>query len=382
VEGIGVTQATSENVLDAVGRAVRAVHGLASGPAGVVVGVSTDVGTRVEAAGMADVAGRLLLPSTRFDVASVSKVVATTTSMHRLASLGVMRLDEPVERFVPGTGCAPGTTVSTLMRHRAGLWEWQPLYLARTPDGDRADPFDALAALPLRYPPDDRRAYSDLGFILLGRVVEKVTGMPLDRAVSELVTVPIGLSETGYGPVTGDVAASASGDGIEQEMIRTGSPYPVLYAQEDVAWRSYELVGEVNDGNCYRAFGGVSGHAGIFSTVADLLRLGRSLAGAGERDDLWRPDITSQIFAEGPDAGQALGWRTMPVQLGGEPRTMLWHPGFTGCGIGLVPGTGVAVAMLSNRLVSPEPLPTALLWSTALSSLGLADDQEHEGSRP
>jgi CubicO group peptidase (beta-lactamase class C family) len=268
------------------------------------------------------------------------------------------------------------------MRHRAGLWEWQPLYLARTPDGDRADPFEALAALPLRYAADDRRAYSDLGFILLGRVVEEVTGMSLARAVSELVTLPIGLSETGYGPVTGDVAASAPDDGIEQEMIRTESPYPVLYATEDVAWRSYELVGEVNDGNCYRALGGISGHAGIFSTATDLLRLGRSLASAAERDDLWRPDVTSQIFAEGPDAGQALGWRTMPIQMDGQRRAMLWHPGFTGCGIGLVPGTGVAVVMLSNRLVSPEPLPTALLWSTALESLGLAYDPNHEGSRP
>jgi len=377
-----VTRTTPESVLDAVGPAARAVHGLASGPAGVVVGVSTDAGTRIEAVGVADGAGRPLLPSTRFDVASVSKVVATTTAIHRLASLGLMRLDEPVSRFVPRTAFAPGTAVSTLMRHRAGLWEWQPLYLARTSDGDRADPFAALAALPLRYPPDDRRAYSDLGFILLGRVVEEVTGMPLDRAVSELVTGPVGLSETGYGPVKGDVAASASGDGVEQEMIRTGSPYPVLYPVEDVAWRSYELVGEVNDGNCYRAFGGVSGHAGIFSTAADLLRLGRSLARAAERDDLWRPDITGQIFADGPDAGQALGWRTMPAQLGGERRTMVWHPGFTGCGLGLIPGTGVAVTLLSNRLLSAEPLPTALLWATVLESLGLAYDPTHERSRP
>ena len=377
-----MTSTTPERVLDAVGQAARAVHGLASGPLGVVLGVSTAAGTRIEAGGAADAAGRPVQPGTRFDVASVSKVVATTTAIHRLASLGLLRLDEPVDRFVPGTSCAPGTTISTLMRHRAGLWEWQPLYLARTPGGDRADPYEALGALPLRYPPDDRRAYSDLGFILVGRVVEQVTRLPLAQAVSELVTVPLGLRDTGYGPVAGDVAASAPGDGIEQEMIRTGVPYPVLYPREDITWRSYELVGEVNDGNCYRALGGVSGHAGIFSTVADLLTLGRSLASAAEREELWRPDITSQIFAEGPDEGQALGWRTMPVQLGGERRTMVWHPGFTGCGVGLIPGTGVAVTLLSNRLMSAEPLPTAVLWATALETLGLAADPTHEGSRP
>lgn len=364
-------------MLDAVGAAARAVHTLASGPLGVVVGISTDAGTRIEAVGAADAAGRPVLHGTRFDVASVSKVVATTTSIHRLASLGLLRLDEPIDRFVPGTRCAPGTAISTLMRHRAGLWEWQPLYLARTPDGDRADPYDALAALPLRYPPDDHRAYSDLGFILLGRMVEKITGLPLDRAVAQLVTVPLGLDATGYGPVTGDVAASAVGDGIEQEMIRTGVPYPVLYPAGDVAWRPYELVGEVNDGNCHRAFAGVSGHAGVFATAGDLLRLARSLAAADDHEDLWRPDVTSRIFAEGPDAGQALGWRTMPVQLDGQRRTMVWHPGFTGCGVGLVPGTGVAVTLLSNRLMSPEPLPTALLWATALEALGLADEAAH-----
>lgn len=366
-----MTAARSEELLDAVETAVGAVHALESGPLGVVLGVSTREGTRIEGTGNADAEGRELHRRTRFDVASVTKVVATTTAIHRLASLGVLRLDEPVDRFVPGTGCAPGTTLATLLRHRAGLWEWQPLYLARTPEGERADPFDALGALPLRYPPEEHRAYSDLGFILLGRVVERVTDMSLDRAVTELVTVPLVLEDTGYGPLTDEVAASAMDDGIEQEMVRTGSPYPVLYPLEDVAWRSYELVGEVNDGNCYRALGGVSGHAGIFSTVADLLRLSRSLASASEREDLWRPEITSQIFAEGPDEGQALGWRTMPVQLYGERHTMVWHPGFTGCGVGLVPGTGVAVTMLSNRLMSARPLPTAQLWATALDSLGL-----------
>lgn len=371
-----------ESLLDAVGPAARAVHALPSGPAGVVVGVSTEAGTRIEAVGAAGRAGRAMLPSTRFDVASVTKVVATTTAIHRLASLGLIRLDEPLSRFVSSTSCSRDTALSTLMRHRAGLWEWQPLYLARTAAGDQEDPFAALAALPLRYPCDERRAYSDLGFIVLGRVVEEVTGMSLARAMSELVAAPLGLSGTGYGPVTGNVAASADGDSVEQEMIRTGTPYPVLYPINDVAWRSHQLVGEVNDGNCYRALGGVSGHAGIFTTAADLLRLGRSLASAAERDDLWRPDITSQIFAEGPDEGQALGWRTMPVELEGERRTMLWHPGFTGCGLGFVPGTGVAVTLLSNRLLSAEPLPTALLWATALESLGLAHDPAHEGTRP
>jgi CubicO group peptidase (beta-lactamase class C family) len=346
------------------------------GPLGVVVGVACDTGTRIARAGARDSLGRPLATGTRFDVASVTKVAATTTTLHRLASIGVLTLDEPVHRFVPTTNCAPDTTLATLMQHRAGLWEWQPLYLARAADGTTPTAAEAMDALPLRYPAGERRAYSDLGFILLGRVVAAVTGQPLDQAVAELVTGPLGLAETGYGPVSGNVAASAPDEAIEREMVRSGEPYPVLYERGEVPWRTHELIGEVDDGNCFHALGGISGHAGLFSTVPDLLRLGRSLARAGERDDLWRPDVTSRVFEEGPDEGQALGWRTMGIEVQGVDRTMLWHPGFTGCAVGFVPDTGIAVAMLSNRLMSASPQPTAVLWATALTSLGLLPTTE------
>lgn len=366
-----------EALLDRVDAAAAAVLRIPSGPAGVVVGVATAAGTRVAALGAADGAGRPVGVGTRFDVASVSKVVATTTAIQRLASDGLVNLDDPVDRYAPGI-CNPSTTVSMLLRHRAGLWEWQPLYLARNPDGTSTDPFDALAALPLRYRPDTVRAYSDLGFIALGRLVERVSGLSLPRAVADLVTGPLAMRETTYGPVDGDVAASAPGDGVEQEMIRTGTPYPVLYPPQDLAWRSYELVGEVNDGNCHRAFRGVSGHAGIFSTAGDLLLLGRSLAQASERSDLWRPAITERMFDDGPDLGQAMGWRSQSVLVAGTPHRMLWHPGFTGCALGLIPGLGVSITLLSNRLLADTPQPTATLWATALESLGIAN----EGSQP
>ncbi|HOA58059.1 MAG TPA: serine hydrolase domain-containing protein [Dermatophilaceae bacterium] len=373
---------TGSELLDAVGTAAHAVHALASGPLGVTIGVTTGAGTRIKSVGAADGNHRALHTDTRFDIASVTKVVATTTAIHRLASVGVLRLDDRVDRFVADSPCTSDATISTLLTHRAGLWEWQPLYLAPSADGRPVDAYQAVAALPLRYPPGERRAYSDLGFILLGRIIERATGLSLAEAVSEFVTGPLGLVDTAYGPVTGDVAASAPGDGVERDMVRSGDPYPVLYPSREIAWRTHELTGEVNDGNCYRVLGGVSGHAGMFSTAVDLLRLGRSLALAATSDDLWRPDITAQIFAEGPDSGQALGWRTMPVLLGGVRRNLLWHPGFTGCALGLVPGTGVALVLLSNRLMSAAPLPTAQLWATALSSLGVSDAPMLIGSRP
>src|SRR5690606_23826199 len=153
------------------------------------------------------------------------------------------------------------TTLRHLIQHRAGLWEWQPLYL------DPRDAWEQIDALPLRYPLDEGRHYSDLGFMLLGRVVASVTALPLDAAVRELVTGPLALSRTGYGPVGAPVAASATGDRVERRMVETGEPYPVLAAAHDFVWREEEIAGVANDGNCFHALGGISGHAGLFSTV-------------------------------------------------------------------------------------------------------------------
>ncbi|HOI04353.1 MAG TPA: serine hydrolase domain-containing protein, partial [Dermatophilaceae bacterium] len=144
---------TGSELLDAVGTAAHAVHALASGPLGVTIGVTTGAGTRIKSVGAADGNHRALHTDTRFDIASVTKVVATTTAIHRLASVGVLRLDDRVDRFVADSPCTSDATISTLLTHRAGLWEWQPLYLAPSADGRPVDAYEAVAALPLRYPP-------------------------------------------------------------------------------------------------------------------------------------------------------------------------------------------------------------------------------------
>ncbi|QNA93816.1 beta-lactamase family protein [Microbacterium sp. Se63.02b] len=148
----------------------------------------TTAGRDLAAGGFADLAGTPMTTATAFDIASVSKVAATTTVILRLVSRGDLDFDDPVERFLPGTPCAAGTTVRHLLQHRAGLWEWQPLYL----DREHLDPADAIDAVPLRYGLDEGRHYSDLGFMLLGRIIAVVTGTPLDAAVRELVTAPSG----------------------------------------------------------------------------------------------------------------------------------------------------------------------------------------------
>jgi len=330
-------------------------------PLGAVVGFAGPDGRELATGGLTGPGGDLVTENTSFDLASVTKVV-TTCALHRLAVLGELSFDDPLERYLPGTACAPETTLADLARHRAGLWEWQPLYLAG------AGPVAALRSLPLRYAPGVERHYSDLGFMLLGRVVSQVAGVRLGAALKVLVAEPLGLRSLGFGPIFGDVAAGGPGDQVEQEMVRTGEPYPVLFEADGFGWRDQVTLGEANDGNAYHGFGGVSGHAGLFATADDLLTLALSLATPGA-DGLWGTTIRDQVFADGPDAGQALGWRSQPWTSAGRELRLLWHPGFTGCAIGFVPDQEFAMVMLTNRLFAEQRPDTASLWARAIDKM-------------
>ncbi|MCG5212831.1 serine hydrolase domain-containing protein [Streptosporangium sp. KLBMP 9127] len=293
---------------------------------------------------------------THHDLASITKILATTTALIRLVSGGLVDLDAPVRRYLPD--CHDGCTVRDLLLHRAGLWEWYPLYIQREMP-------------PPRYRPGQARHYSDLGFVLLGRVVAAVTGLPLDRAVSELVTEPLGLSSTRYARPAGPlVSMSARDDRVEMGMLDSKQPYPVPYGSADFdGWRRRPVIGEVSDGNAHHAFGGVSGHAGLFSTLPDLLRYCAALSRYREHDGLWRPEVAEEFFAPGPDAQQALGFRRYDLRIRDETVTVLGHPGYVGCAVGFVPGRDISLVVASNRLlVDGTPVPTDTLWHDLLTA--------------
>lgn len=352
------------NPLQPVADTLTTVNGATAAPAGAVVGVQ--VGDVVQTA----VAGRRTIDPdapmtvhTAHDLASVTKIVATTTSLIRLVSQAELGLDDTVMRHVPwftGDG-RDQVTVRQLLAHRGGLWEWQPLYLTGT------DPWEYLARLPLRYRPDSEYHYSDLGFMLLGRIIETVTGQRLADAVRHLVIEPMGLAGVAYArPVGADVAASAYGDAAERRMVATGEPYPVIEPIPEHDWRSGQIVGEVNDGNAFGVFDGVSGHAGLFGQPSDLLRFAYTMAHYGDHTELWRPEVVEQFLAPGPDPGRHLGFRSW--EAGGV--TVYGHPGFVGCVVGFAPQTGASVAMCTNRLLTRgTPTPNEELWSTTLRAL-------------
>jgi len=338
-------------------------------PPGAVVGYAVADERAVAAAGGQEPgAAEPMAPGLRFDVASVTKAVATTTAVAALVARRALTFDTPVHALLPSFPGHAGTTVRHLLRHRAGLPAWEPLYLA---PGVRDDAAAVLDSVSPQAPLGAGRTYSDLGFLHLGRVVAAAAAAPLDRAVHELALVPLGVAGAGFRPAaqaaTGEpaarCAASAVGDRAERAMVATGEPYPVRWHDEGFAWRTHVLRGEANDGNAWHAFGGVAGHAGLFATVDELLTaalaLARSVAGEGPLPTA----VAAELVAPGPDAEQALGWR--------RDGDWVWHPGYTGCAVGFLPGRPVAVAVATNRLLPDgPPVPTATLWRAAVAGLG------------
>ena len=158
--------------------------------------------------------------------------------------------------------------------------------------------------------------------------MERVTGLGLADAFRRLVAEPLALAAR-YGPVpAGQAAASADSDAYEFAMVATGRPYPVPFtAGQFAGWRNRPLRGEVNDGNAAHALGGVAGHAGLFATVGDLLRLGAALRGG----DFIPAPVLARFAAPVPShPEQAVGFRRGRAQAGDAVLTVLYHSGFTG----------------------------------------------------
>jgi len=157
---------------------------------------------------------------------------------------------------------------------------------------------------------------------------------------------------------------------LEREMVATGRPYPVSGDVDRFdGWRTHVLVGEVNDGNAFHAWGGVSGHAGLFSTVDDLLTAGRvwldALAGNGPVS----PGTAERFLRPGHDPGQALGFSRWRSAVDGCEADVFGHTGFPGVAVGIVPTHDTTIVLATNRLhVDGPPRSTEQMWQEALAA--------------
>jgi CubicO group peptidase (beta-lactamase class C family) len=298
-----------------------------------------------------------MTPETAFDLASVTKVMATTFAVMLLVDEGKLELDAPLSTYLPDFrgGGKDAITLRHLLTHRAGLYQWRPLYYHAA---DEAEAYVAIRDLPLAWAVGEGRHYSDLGFMLLGMVVERVSGLPLDRFLARELYEPLGLRRTGYRPAEGrpvsappppgPFAATSHGNPYEYHMVHDSTFGYRIPGDPDAwnGWRTRTLVGEVNDGNAFYAFQGVAGHAGLFSTAGELhvlleLLLNRGTY-AGER--YVRAEVVDTFLRSMGD-GQALGWQVPDY----APPGSFAHTGFTGTYVLGVPEQRLAVILLTNR---------------------------------
>ena len=323
---------------------------------GIVIGTSISGGRTISANGYRsslDTENPLnMLADTSFDLASLTKIVATTSSLMELVALKELSVDDSVSQYLPAwnTSEKKAITIRHLLEHRSGLWEWRPLYIsAAEPDAAHA----LIAKAPLRYEVNAERRYSDLGFITLGAVITAITGKTLIESVNELSLNKLPLAATRFAAPRDidNVAATSRGDRYEKAMVDTKMPYPVVESSQDFqGWRTRILSGEVNDGNAFHLFKGVSSHAGLFSNADDLLSVGESLLNSPELE----------FFTEvGIDPDAHLGFRSWVDTHGSCGARFYGHTGFTGVIIALSPLHNAVFVGLSNRLhTDGEIIPT------------------------
>src|SRR5512133_1973976 len=214
-----------------------------------------------------------------FDIASLTKVIGTTTSIMLLADRGLINIEDPVCKYIKAfdTPEKKEITISNLLTHTAGLYEWYPLYYFAS---DKQECYRLIGELPLMFPVGKQRQYSDLGFVLLGEIVEIVSGLPLVKFEERNIFRPLGMKKTTYNPLNSGsrkkIASTSAGNPYEKRMVydsTLGFKIKEIDPSQWNGWRTYILRGEVNDGNAWYANGGISGAAGLFSTCNDLQRL-------------------------------------------------------------------------------------------------------------
>ncbi len=275
-----------------------------------------------------------MMLTTIFDIASLTKPFGTTLAVMSLVERGAIKLDAPLGRYLREFRGRrfEGATISRILTHSAG-------FAALPPNRAVAPRFPeaawALARVPLEYPPGTGFQYSDTGFILLGEVVRRVSGERLDRYLERVFFRPLDLRDTSFRPR----------DAVKSRVA------PTDYAS------GHLLQGEANDARA-RLLGGVAGHAGMFSTAADLARLCRMLLNGGTLDgrQYLKSETVALMWEPNPDgqATRTLGWdlsspfsRTLGPFF---PMGSVGHTGFTGTAVWLDPASRTYMIVLTNRV--------------------------------
>jgi CubicO group peptidase (beta-lactamase class C family) len=282
---------------------------------------------------------------TLYDLASLTKVTATTTAAMKLYEEGKLKLDTAVAAYLPAfaRGGKNLVTVRNLLLHNSGLPAFRA-YEKFCATAEKA--VDTILAEPPVYATGTRTVYSDLGIIALGKLIERITGMSLDRYADSAIFRSLGMSRTVFRP-----PASLRAQCAPTEM--------------DTAWRKRLVQGEVHDERA-ALLGGVAGHAGLFSTAADLSHFVLMLMNEGSHEGraYLKPATIAEFTRRQGSGSRALGWDTKSAGASSAGRYFgarsYGHTGFTGTSIWIDPDSRIAVIFLTNR-VHPTRENKALL---------------------
>lgn len=299
---------------------------------------------------------------TVFDLASLTKPLCTATCLMGLVAEGRLGLDDPLAAHLPAFARGPDATrrrevtLTHLLAHASGLPAWRPYFeAARRLEAERPGFVGSQAARawliaracaePLEAPPGTRGLYSDLGYILLGEVVARAAGVPLEAAFARGVAGPLGLTRTGFNPgnaVPGPFGADAAATADVPGRGAPGRPAP--------------LRGVVHDDNAF-VMGGVAGHAGLFGTASDVGRWARALLDALRGRGAFPAPAVVRRFLAPPDrvpgSSWVLGLDTPTDPCSGGPYmgpTAVGHLGFTGTSVWIEPEREWVVVLLTNRV--------------------------------
>lgn len=270
-----------------------------------------------------------------FDLASLTKVVGTTTAAEILYDRGLLDLDRPVVDYLPSFAGTPGhdrITVRHLLGHSSGLFTTDLLWQHSR---NRQELLALIDHMPVAWEPGSRYQYRDENMILMGEIVERLSGKPLDRFLHDNAFAPLGMKDTGFNPPASRIAR-------------------IPPTEQDDVFRHRLVRGVVHDENAY-VLGGVAGHAGLFSTAQDLSRLAQLYLRDGR--GLLKPvSIAAFTTRQSVPSGtsRALGW-DMPDASGSfaGPRAApdaLIHTGFTGTSIYIDRRRNAFIILLTNRV--------------------------------
>ena len=323
---------------------------------------------------------------TIFDLASLTKVVATATSVMILVERGKVRLSDPVSVYIPelkGEG-RERITIEHLMTHRSG---YAPDFDLRERWTSYDEAIRRLIVEPLRSAPGTRFVYSDIGFIALGEVVRRVSGMPLDQFAKKNIFDPLRMKDTGFVPSAGQKVRIAPTEKRRGQMNYLGDSGENAGADGEL-W----LRGQVHDPTAFR-MAGVAGHAGLFSTVDDLFKYCQMILNGGQYNGvrvlspLTVAEMTRPRLVNSTGATRGLGWdiNSSYSTNRGElfPLGSFGHTGFTGTSIWIDPASQMFVVFLSNR-VHPDGKGDVATLRGRVSSIAagsITDDATVEKAR-